>query len=159
MSQPGPDGIPVERMRALLSMGDLDAPSGPIRQQAPPPPPMPPPKDCVSSTEQRPPGLKESGLLDRLDLRLDPALLLAPDGLPPVAFDLGLQGWARTLALTAHVRARPAPGWLQVRVTSQNLSGELMEEDAVVWDSTGRLVTPSRQLCGVRVPDGYTLPG
>ncbi len=188
VSQPGPDGIPVERMRALVSMGDLDVSGVPIRTQAPPP--MPPPKDCVSSSEQRPPGLKESALLDRLDLRLDPAtagwavgrpsgrgeirawlrladgrepdatlLLFALDGLPPVAFDLGLQGWAPTLELTAHVRARPAPGWLQVRATSQNLSGGLMEEDAVVWDSTGRLVAQSRQLCGVRVPDGYTVPG
>ncbi len=188
VSQPGRGGIPVERMRALVSLGDLAASAVPIRAQAPPP--MPPPEDCVSSSEQRPPGLKASALLDRLDLRLDPAtagwavgrpsgrgeirawlrladgrepdptlLLLALDGLPPVAFDLGIQGWAPTLEFTAHVRARPAPGWLQLRVTSENLSGGLMEEDAVVWDSTGRLVAQSRQLCGVRVPDGYTVPG
>lgn len=184
--QPGPDGIPVERMRALVSFGDLDA-APLLREQAPPP--MPPPQECVSSSSGRPAGLQESALLERLDLRLDPAtagwavgqpsgrgeirawfrladgrepdptlLLLALDGLPPVAFDLGLSGWTPTLEFTAHLRGRPAPGWLQVQVTSQTLSSGLMEEDAVVWDSAGRLVGQSRQLCGVRVPAGYVLP-
>lgn len=76
-------------------------------------------------------------------------LLLAVDALPPVTFDLGLTGWAPTLALTAHVRARPAPGWLRVRVSTRNPAGGLLEEDAEVWDSTGRLVAQSRQLAAV----------
>lgn len=187
VSQPGPDGIPVERMRALATFGDLDASTRPLRERTPPP--MPPPEECVSSSEHRPPGLRDSALLDRLDMRLDPAtagwavgkpsgrgevrgwlrladarepdptlLLFALDGLPPVAFDLGVYGWAPTLELTAYVRARPAPGWLQVELTSHTLSGGLMEEDAVVWDSTGRLVAQSRQLCGVRVPEGWVPP-
>src|SRR5918999_36817 len=37
-------------------------------------------------------------------------LLLVVDALPPVTFDLGRMGWAPTLELTAHIRARPAPG-------------------------------------------------
>jgi hypothetical protein len=73
-------------------------------------------------------------------------LLLAVDTLPPVSFDLGLPGWAPTLELTAHVRARPAPGWLRVRVSTRNLAGGLLEEDAEVWDSRDRLVAQSRQL-------------
>ena len=49
------------------------------------------------------------------DRPLDPiALLMVVDALPPVTFDLGLPGWAPTLELTAHVRARPAPGWAMV---------------------------------------------
>ena len=50
------------------------------------------------------------------------------------------------LELTAHVRAKPAPGWLRVRVSTRNFAGGLLEEDAEVWDSRGRLVAQSRQL-------------
>lgn len=74
------------------------------------------------------------------------SLLLAVDALPPVTFDLGLPGWAPTLELTAHIRAVPAPGWLKVVHATRNYAGGLLEEDAEVWDSTGRLVAQSRQL-------------
>lgn len=77
-------------------------------------------------------------------------LLLAVDTLPPVTFDMGLSGWAPTLELSAHVRAVPAPGWLRVRVSTRNLAGGLLEEDAEVWDSRDRLVAQARQLA--RVP-------
>lgn len=80
------------------------------------------------------------------------SLLFFLDALPPVAFDLGLLGWAPTLEFSGHVRAEPAPGWLQVELTTDNLSGTLLEEDARIWDSTGRLVAQSRQLAAVRVP-------
>jgi hypothetical protein len=81
------------------------------------------------------------------DRPLDPiALLLVVDALPPVTFDLGRPGWAPTLELTAHVRARPAPGWALVRHATRNISGGQFEEDCEVWDSTGRLVAQSRQL-------------
>jgi acyl-coenzyme A thioesterase PaaI-like protein len=78
------------------------------------------------------------------------SVLLALDALPPVTFDLGLPGWAPTLELTAHVRALPAPGWLKVVHATRNVAGGLLEEDAEVWDSAGRLVAQSRQL--VRSP-------
>ncbi|HET7532664.1 MAG TPA: thioesterase family protein [Nocardioidaceae bacterium] len=74
------------------------------------------------------------------------SLLLAVDALPPLTFDLGLPGWAPTLELTAHVRAVPSPGWLKVVHSTRNYAGGLLEEDAEVWDSTGRLVAQSRQL-------------
>ncbi len=185
LSQPGPDGEPVERMRALMSLGALMTDTGPLRQ--PDPPQMPAPEGCVASTDAPPSFLRDSSLLERLDLRLDPAcvgwavgqpsgqgemrawlrmadgrepdptmLLLALDGLPPVAFDIGIPGWAPTLEFTAHVHARPAPGWLQLQVTNHVLAGSMMEEDARVWDSTGALVAQSRQLCGVRVPPGWS---
>jgi hypothetical protein len=73
-------------------------------------------------------------------------LLLAVDALPPVTFELGLPGWTPTLELTAHVRCRPAPGWLRIQVSNRTLSGGYLEEDAEVWDSEGRLVALSRQL-------------
>jgi len=78
---------------------------------------------------------------------LDPiALLVVVDALPPVTFDLGLPGWAPTLELTAHVRAKPAPGWAVVRHYTRTVAGGLFEEDCEVWDSAGRLVAQSRQL-------------
>lgn len=80
------------------------------------------------------------------------SLLLALDALPPVTFDLGMPGWAPTLELSAHVRARPAPGWLRLVHATRNLAGGLFEEDAEVWDSSGRLVAQSRQLA--RAPRG-----
>jgi acyl-CoA thioesterase len=81
------------------------------------------------------------------DRPLDPvALLLVVDALPPATYDLGRPGWAPTLELTAHVRAKPAPGWAIVRHATHNVSGGQFEEDCEVWDSTGRLVAQSRQL-------------
>jgi acyl-CoA thioesterase len=74
------------------------------------------------------------------------SLLMVVDAMPPVTFDLGMPGWAPTLELTAHVRARPAPGWLKVRHATRNMAGGMFEEDCEVWDSTGRLVAQSRQL-------------
>ena len=81
------------------------------------------------------------------DRPLDPvSLLLVVDALPPVTFDLGLPGWAPTLELTVHVRARPAPGWAIVRHATRTVAGGHFEEDCEVWDSEGRLVAQSRQL-------------
>lgn len=81
------------------------------------------------------------------DRPLDPiALLLVVDALPPVTLDLGMPGWAPTLELTAHVRAKPAPGWAIVRHRTRTVAGGLFEEDCDVWDSTGTLVAQARQL-------------
>lgn len=74
------------------------------------------------------------------------SLLLVVDALPPVTFTFGTLGWAPTLELTAHVRARPAPGWLKVSHATRNVAGGLFEEDSEVWDSAGRLVAQGRQL-------------
>lgn len=80
------------------------------------------------------------------------SLLLAVDALPPTAFDLGLAGWVPTLELTVHLRAQPAPGPVRVSLTTRNLAGGLLEEDAEVWDTKDRLVAQSRQLA--RAPRG-----
>ena len=169
-------GGEVERVRVLATYGDLATMDEGATTTATPPE-LPPPDQCLSTDQAPPQFLKAASLLERLDLRLDPAttgwavgkpsgngvirgwlrmvdgrepdpllLLLAVDALPPVAFELGLPGWAPTLELTAHVRARPAPGWLRVNLTSRTMSGGYLEEDAEVWDSEGRLVALSRQL-------------
>lgn len=90
------------------------------------------------------------GLADGRDA--DPlSLLLAVDALPPTAFEIGLKGWVPTVELTVHVRHRPAPGPLRVSITTRNLAGGFLEEDAEVWDSADRLVAQSRQLARVRL--------
>lgn len=176
------EGQEVERVRVLATYGDLRTVDGQVSTTATPPR-LPPPEQCVSTDQAPPDFLKYASLLDRLDLRLDPAttgwavgkpsgngvirgwlrmadgrepdpllLLLAVDALPPVAFELGLPGWTPTLELTAHVRARPAPGWLRVNLTSRTMSGGYLEEDAEIWDSEGRLVALSRQLARASEP-------
>ena len=182
--QPGPGGSPVERVRALATYGDLTALSGDVRTTAEPPvlPPvekclgaeMAPPgavgdlpflrrfdmrldPDTVGwalgSPSHR--GVIQGWLRMADGREPDPLmLLLAVDALPPVTFDLGLVGWAPTLELSAHVRAVPAPGWLRVRVSTRNLAGGLLEEDAEVWDSRDRLVAQSRQLARAPKPAG-----
>lgn len=185
LSQPEGDadrGAAVERIRVLATYGDLSGVGADLRTSASPPS-LPPIEHCVTTADAPPTFLQHASLLERLDIRLDPAttgwavgqpsgngairgwlrmaddrepdpmlLLLAVDALPPVAFDLGLPGWTPTLELTAHVRCRPAPGWLRINVTSRTLSGGLMEEDAEVWDSEGRLVALSRQLARASAP-------
>lgn len=104
---------------------------------------------CVGWATGQPSGQGEMRAWLRLKDGREPdvlSLLLAVDALPPVAFDLGMSGWAPTLELSVHVRAVPAPGWLQVRAHTSNVAGGMFEEDCEVWDSTGRLVAQSRQL-------------
>jgi acyl-CoA thioesterase len=170
------DGQEVERITALAVFGDLDLAPSEVAREVPPPalPPVedciptlmaPPEFITVAPLLERfgtrldpaylgwaggnPSG---SGLIQGWfkladDRPLDPiALLLVVDALPPVTFDLGLPGWAPTLELTVHVRARPSAGWAIVRHATRNISGGMFEEDCEVWDSEGRLVAQSRQL-------------
>ncbi|VXC00613.1 thioesterase family protein [Nocardioides sp. AX2bis] len=107
------------------------------------------PREQAGWAVGRPSGRGEISAWFRLEGGREPdvlALLSAVDALPPVTFCLGLPGWAPTLELTAHVRARPAPGWLRVRHATRNLAGGMFEEDCEVWDSADRLVAQSRQL-------------
>ncbi len=169
------------RLTALATYGDLDRLAGEVRTTAREPD-LPPVEDCVVAPhdpEQRrfaplmdrfdlrvpreqmgwatgePTGRGHLGGWFRLEGGREPdalSLLSVVDALPPVTFDLAMPGWAPTIELTAHVRARPAPGWLRVGHTTRNLAGGMFEEDCEVWDSTGRLVAQSRQLARVPRP-------
>ncbi len=175
------EGREVERIRVLASYGDLDALPDDVRTTARPPvfPPMdqcfgpadgPAPVPGSSAITDRlmlkldpstlgwalgaPSGKGEMrswfGLADGRDA--DPlSLLLAVDALPPTAFEIGLKGWVPTVELTVHVRARPAPGPLRVSITTRNLAGGFLEEDAEIWDGADRLVAQSRQLARARL--------
>jgi hypothetical protein len=178
------DGIPVPRIAALATYGDLDRAHDEKTDAAAaelglalPPPVLPPLEECVESRDAPPEVKAMAPLLDRFGTRFDPAtamwavgqpsrnaviqgwfkladarpldpiaLLMVVDALPPVTFDLGMPGWAPTLELTAHVRARPAPGWAIVRHSTRTMAGGLFEEDCEVWDSRGVLVAQARQL-------------
>jgi acyl-coenzyme A thioesterase PaaI-like protein len=75
------------------------------------------------------------------------ALLCALDAFPPTIFNTDLPvGWAPTVELTCHVRARPAPGPLRCRFTTRFVTGGFLEEDGEIWDGDGRLVAQSRQI-------------
>ncbi|MFF1559533.1 thioesterase family protein [Streptomyces sp. NPDC058279] len=169
-------GAEVERIRVLASYGDLDSLPDSVHTTARPPAipayddclgaeagpaPIPGSSAIVDRLRLRldpatagwavgaPSGKGEMRawfeLADGRDA--DPlSLLLAVDALPPTSFDLGLMGWTPTVELTTHVRHRPAPGPLRVALTTRNLAGGFLEEDAEVWDSTDRLVAQSRQL-------------
>jgi acyl-coenzyme A thioesterase PaaI-like protein len=158
---------------ALLgTFGELGGYQGPERVEAVPPD-LPPPEECrrVVPSDSFPPPF-----MGQVDLRLDPAedafgagsgpprvsgwfrfpdderidtlgLLVAVDAFPPTVFRSGLPlGWVPTVELTAHIRARPAPGWLRCAFTTRFITGGFLEEDGEVWDGTGRLVAQSRQL-------------
>jgi acyl-CoA thioesterase len=165
----GPDR-PLLQM--LGSFGDLEESTGVERLEAGPPA-LPPVEDCIpiEPTDTFPPPF-----MGRVELRLPPerasawggggsprvegwfrlrdgepidplALLVAVDAFPPTIFFTDLPvAWVPTVELTAHVRARPAPGWLRCAFTTRFITGGFLEEDGEVWDSAGRLVAQSRQL-------------
>jgi len=75
------------------------------------------------------------------------ALLCAVDAFPPTVFNAHLPvAWTPTVELTAHVRARPRPGWLRCRFATHFVTGGFLEADGEIWDDADRLVAQSRQL-------------
>ena len=75
-----------------------------------------------------------------------PSLL---DAAAPAVVELGEYA-SSTIELTAHLRARPAPGWLACRVSTRYLMDGYHEEDFEIWDSKSTLVAQGRQLALLR---------
>jgi acyl-CoA thioesterase len=75
-------------------------------------------------------------------------LLVAADTFPPTVFNADHPvAWSPTVELTAHIRARPSPGsWIACSLSAQHIGGGFVDEDAELWDDTGRLVARTRQL-------------
>ena len=169
-------------LQVLGTFGDVSTPMGPERVEAAPPD-LPPPDNCVAvePTETFPPpfmgrvelrlhpadagfarGVPSGEPRVRGWFRLRDGesidtvgLVLAVDAFPPTAFNAQLPvAWTPTVELTAHVRARPAPGWLRCVFTTRFVTGGFLEEDGEIWDDTGRLVAQSRQLALIPRPPG-----
>ena len=81
------------------------------------------------------------------------ALLYFNDAIPPATFMIGSTGWVPTLQMSAYVRARPAPGWLGIRMTANLVADGMVDEACVLWDSSGQVVAQATQLARLRFPD------
>lgn len=80
------------------------------------------------------------------------SLLIPLDAGPPASFDAGA-GRLLTQQFTAYIRNLPAPGPVRFELRARQVSGGRIDQDALVWDSKGRLVGQSTQLGAVRVPE------
>ena len=92
LTQLGADGIPAERLRAIASYGSLETLKGDVRTSAAPPQ-LPPPEKCVTSEQAPREFLAQADLLQRFDLRLDPAVVGWAVGAPSGAGTI--RGWLR----------------------------------------------------------------
>ena len=161
----------TERLVATAAFGTLDQPSGSGPSLAPRPPDLPDPDRCVDRAAVAQ-GV-DVGLLERLDVRLDPGPLEAgdaavvqgwvrftdeappdvlalavfcdafPPAVLPIVDDLG---WVPTIELTIHVRHRPAPGWVCARFECDDVADGRMIESGTLWDRTGAVVARCRQV-------------
>jgi acyl-CoA thioesterase len=142
-----------------------------------PPPELPPPEECIEGGTDS----FKVELFEHCELLIDPATapfptpngdptvrfwfrlrdgtepdvltaVLAADSGPPTVFHLQQYGWAPTVELTVLVRGIPAPGWLRCESRSHLLADGWFDEEASIWDSTGRLVVQSRQLALAGAP-------
>lgn len=159
------------RIEVLAAFGDLTQSVGVDTEIRIPAPVVSPPEDCVQRSGARQ-GI-HLPILGRVDIRLLPestkqvkraelsgwnrfvddrepdtrSLLLFVDTFPPSPFPLlGEIGWVPTLELTVHIRRRPAPGWIQTHVKTEDLYLGRMIENGKLWDSEGNLVAQSRQI-------------
>ena len=93
-------------------------------------------------------GAENFALIERIALSAERAkfdLVFFADAMPPPVFEIG-EFMSSTVEMTVHVRAVPAEGWLAMRVRTRYVIGGYHEEDAELWDSSGKLVAQSRQL-------------
>ena len=143
---------------------------------------LPDEADCVPMPVEAPGAGFRVELMEFVDQRLDPAvlgfatgtpsgsgvirgynrfadgsdwtplsLLIPLDAGPPASFEVGV-GRLLTQQFTAYVRSLPAPGPVRYELRSTQVSGGRIDQDALVWDSKGRLVGQATQLGAVKVP-------
>jgi acyl-CoA thioesterase len=163
-----------ETVRATAAFTDLDKARDPssIVFTGGTAPALPPPEECVGIA---PGATRGISIADRLEYRYteppgwftgkptgnpsaefymrfrdgrEPDIVSLPllvDAASPAVLEVGVRR-VTTIELTAHLRARPAPGWLSCRTRTRFLADGYHEEDFEAWDSEGTLVAQSRQL-------------
>ncbi|GAB3654578.1 thioesterase family protein [Actinocorallia lasiicapitis] len=162
-----------ERLRLLTTLGRAGGgDGGPLVTASAPD--LPKPDDCVEAPLGV--AGPDADIAERFDYRVTPAsrwisgktsdraviegwirfsdgrepdlasLPLFADAFPPAAYEVVEAALVPTIEMGVHLRAEPAPGWLQVRFQTRLIAGEILEEDGEIWDSEGRLVAMSRQL-------------
>jgi acyl-CoA thioesterase len=172
------DGKELLRVTAAFSDLDAAAARGGLSYAGTEPPVQPPPQECLLLRRTTFPPIT---LVNHIEYRCaelpfwvaggspsgspvyegwmrfadgrEPDLLSLPmfvDAVAPAAIEVGM-GTMSTVELTVYLRGRPAPGWLAFRTQTRHLADGYLEEDAEIWDSTGRLVAQSRQL-GIVLP-------
>lgn len=79
--------------------------------------------------------------------------IVACDLTPPAVWNAGQpMGWVPTVELSAQLRVRPAPGPLSVVARSTDMGEGFVDEEAEVYDSSGRLVVHSLQHARISQP-------
>lgn len=161
------------RMTMLATLSDLSKPQGVEETFAPERPDLLPLEKCVHRSklvqgvevpllnvtdiylrpEDATPDPEGEALIEgwvRLKDGTEPDVFSLPyfvDAFPPSPIArLTNIGWVPTLEMTVHMRARPAPGWIQGRMHCDDLQGGRMVESGTLWDSSGNVVARSRQL-------------
>lgn len=81
------------------------------------------------------------------------SLLFTVDAIPPPTHMIGSSGWVPTLQMSTYVRARPAAGWLRIRISANVVADGVVDETCAVWDARGHVVAQSTQLARLRFPD------
>ncbi|MFN3258699.1 MAG: thioesterase family protein [Ilumatobacter sp.] len=164
----------VTRVLSVAAFGDVSV-DGPNRLSEPAPE-LPAPDDCVGRHGLEV-GV-DVALDKRIDVRLDPATSVAgsqpiaeirgwvrftderapdtlalpvfADAFPPAAYvHLEPVGWIPTVELTVHVRRRPVAGWIRARFTCNDLAGDRLVEDGILWDASGQVVARARQVAQI----------
>lgn len=163
----------AELVRALVLCGDFDRMEG-HDWHLEPAPDYPDPDACVQLSsdlsvkpkihdnlwarllpehvgffEGKPSGKAEHGGWLRFADGREPTLNSLPffaDAIPPTSFSLlGRIGWTPTLELGVQLRARPKPGWIQIRMRTHHMNAGHFEEDVELWDGEHNLVAVARQ--------------
>lgn len=159
------------RLEALGSFTNAEVDPGPVGLSVEPDIELPPPEECDGDFD---PGIARK-ILERVELRIHPdqtlagtsdvarvdgwlrfrdgrpldtlSLLVLSDVMPPPIYaSHGQIGWVPTVELNVHVRRRPKPGWIRAQFKTNDVFGNRLIEDGILWDETGAVVAQSRQV-------------
>ncbi len=79
------------------------------------------------------------------------SVLLAADAFPPpVLASFGMIAWVPTLELSVNIRELPQSQWLKCVFRSHFITGNIVEEDAEIWDEKDALIAIARQVSQFR---------